>query len=269
MIKNLTCIECPKGCHLTVEIEGGQAIKVSGNQCPKGEKYAVSEVENPVRTLTSSVLAEGLALKMVPVRTDQPIPRDRVFEAMAAIKRLRLKGPVRVGEVVVANFLNLGVNLVVIRDAAQARPEGKTSSSSQKRFFVWLISGVLAVAAGTFTCQGVSAERLGVFENIPGPTLLSPTTDNIDLSGIDLLEFRWMKRRLPETDRFEFRLYKGYQTTADNVILKQDFSAYPFLIKIPVAQFDRDQVYSWSLRQVFDGGDRSDRSFASFKVIRK
>jgi len=117
MIKHLTCIECPKGCRLTLEVEEGKVLSVSGNQCPKGDVYGRSEIENPRRVLTSCVLADGLAVKMIPVRTSQPIPRERLFEAMEAVKSIRVSRPVRVGESVCDDFLGLeGVRLISTRD---------------------------------------------------------------------------------------------------------------------------------------------------------
>lgn len=118
MIKKLTCIECPKGCILSVEIENCRVVKVSGNECPKAEKYAAQEIENPMRILTSVVLAEGLELKMVPVRTDKPIPKSKIMEAMGEIKKMRLKNPVESGSVIVENFLNLGVSLLATRNVS-------------------------------------------------------------------------------------------------------------------------------------------------------
>ena len=118
MIKNLTCIECPKGCCLDVEVdEQGLVISVSGNECEKGGAYGRAEVENPMRILTSSVLAEGLVLKMIPVRTSGPISRDRIFEAMEEIKRIRVRKDVKAGESIADNFLNLGVGLISTRDS--------------------------------------------------------------------------------------------------------------------------------------------------------
>ena len=119
MIKRLTCIECPKGCLLSVEIEGARVLNVNGNECPKGGKYAVQEIESPMRVLTSAVLAEGLELKMVPVRTDKPIPKSRIMEAMDEIRKIRLKSPVRSGSIIIDNFLGLrGVNLISTRSVS-------------------------------------------------------------------------------------------------------------------------------------------------------
>ena len=116
MTRKIRCIECPKGCSLSVNIEDGKVVMVSGNECPKGKKHAISEVENPVRILTSSVASQGLALKMIPVRTDRPVPKAALQRAMEEIKRIRINQPVRVGTVIVENFLNLGINLIATRD---------------------------------------------------------------------------------------------------------------------------------------------------------
>lgn len=116
MIKRLICTECPKGCALSVEIENRRVIKVSGEECPKGEKYAASEAENPVRILTATVLTRGLSLKAVPARTDKPIPKARILEAMDKIKKIRIDKPIRIGDVIAKNFLGLEVNLVAARD---------------------------------------------------------------------------------------------------------------------------------------------------------
>jgi CxxC motif-containing protein len=116
VIKNITCIECPVGCSLKVDIENCRVVKVEGHKCPKGEKYAIAEVENPVRVLASTVLAQGLSVKMISVKTDVPIPKERIMEAMDEIKKIRVNKPVDVGEVIKDDLLGLGVKLVATRD---------------------------------------------------------------------------------------------------------------------------------------------------------
>jgi CxxC motif-containing protein len=116
MIKKLTCIECPKGCRLSVEIKNKKLISVEGNECIKGEKYAKCEVENPVRFITSTVFAKGLSLRMVPVRTDKPVPKSKIKKAMEQIRKTRITKPVKVGDVIIENLLNLRINLIASRE---------------------------------------------------------------------------------------------------------------------------------------------------------
>jgi len=115
MIKKMICIECPIGCVLEVDMDS-KPIRITGNKCPKGEEYAISEIENPQRILTSSVLTQGLALKMIPIKTDKPIPKKDLLKAMEVIKKIRLKKTVAVGDIVMKDLLGLGVNLVATRE---------------------------------------------------------------------------------------------------------------------------------------------------------
>jgi CxxC motif-containing protein len=122
MEKTLTCIECPKGCKLTVATDGSYVLSVTGNQCPKGEKYARQEVENPLRVLTTSVFCLGLDLKMLPVKTSGPIPKAKVLEVMPLVLKIRVKKSVKPGDVIQADFAGLGVDLVATRSAVKVSP---------------------------------------------------------------------------------------------------------------------------------------------------
>jgi len=115
MNRELPCIECPKGCRLSVDAEDGHVITLTGNQCPKGAIYGRQEIENPLRTLTTSVAAVGLELPMVPVRTSLPIPKSKLAEAMEAVRGIRLSRPIAIHETVVPQFLGLPVDLIATR----------------------------------------------------------------------------------------------------------------------------------------------------------
>ncbi|MFA4844013.1 MAG: DUF1667 domain-containing protein [Candidatus Margulisiibacteriota bacterium] len=117
MFRKITCIECPIGCQLEVNEEGGHVISVTGNKCDKGPVYAQQEIENPMRVLTTTVLAVGLEPKLVPVRTSRPIPKAKLMEAMAVIAKTRLTHPVKVGDVVIKDLLGLETDLLATRDS--------------------------------------------------------------------------------------------------------------------------------------------------------
>ncbi len=116
MTRNLTCIECPKGCSLSVDIENCRVAHVRGARCPRGIGYAAAEIENPVRVFTSTVPADGLPIRRVPVRTDRPIPKKDLFHAAEEVKRLVISSPVKAGDTVAENFLGLGVRLIATRE---------------------------------------------------------------------------------------------------------------------------------------------------------
>lgn len=113
MTRNLICINCPMGCELTVEVDDGKVISVSGNTCKRGEIYAESEISNPARTITTTVIsAEG---RPVPVRTVQPVPKDMIAECTAAIKAAEVHLPVKVGQVVIDDLLGTGSRVTVTK----------------------------------------------------------------------------------------------------------------------------------------------------------
>jgi CxxC motif-containing protein len=116
-VRDLTCIECPTGCTISVTVDGGHAIKVDGFGCRRGRDYAVAEVECPERVITTTVPALGLTLRMVPVRTARPIPRGLRDAAMREIRKARVCQPVRVGDVVLSDLLGLGVDVIATREA--------------------------------------------------------------------------------------------------------------------------------------------------------
>lgn len=112
MAKDMTCIICPRGCHLHIDDE----LNVTGNFCPRGAAYAKQEVTDPRRTLTSTVRCHSELLEVCPVKTIAPIPKGKVFEAMAEVNRVNLVPPVHIGDVVIRDIAGTGIDLVATRD---------------------------------------------------------------------------------------------------------------------------------------------------------
>jgi len=106
-------------------------------------------------------------------------------------------------------------------------------------------------------------------DSFPGPYLLSPVTDDIALNGQEVMEFKWERTDLPLTDHFNFKIYKGYCTFADNLIYKEDVSIDKYPITVPASLLEENQVYTWVLIQVYIDGRKTDKSFSSFKIIKK
>ncbi len=112
----LTCISCPLGCPLRVETdENGQVVSVTGNTCKRGEIYGRKEVTAPERVITSTVKVEGGTAPLVPVRTKTEIPKGKIWECMAAIRKATVKAPVKLGDVVIPNVAETGVDVVAAK----------------------------------------------------------------------------------------------------------------------------------------------------------
>ena len=107
----LVCINCPRGCNLNVENINGE-IKVTGNFCPRGEKYAISELTNPLRTLTTTVAIKSENYERLPVISSSPLPKDKVMKAIKALKNVEVKAPIKMGDVIVSNIIELGVDII-------------------------------------------------------------------------------------------------------------------------------------------------------------
>lgn len=113
-MKEVICTCCPKGCHLQVDENNG--YQVTGNACPNGVAYGKEELTHPTRILTSTVRAVGGLHPRCPVKTSQPVPKERMFEVMAALDGVVLQTPVRVGQVVVHDVCGTGVDIVATRN---------------------------------------------------------------------------------------------------------------------------------------------------------
>ena len=111
----LICICCPLGCRVTItKTEDGYDVK--GNTCPRGRDYAIAEMTAPTRMVTSSVPCNGGSDRMVSVKTDKPIAKHLIFEALETLKGVSVNAPVSEGDVVVENVLGTGVNFIATRE---------------------------------------------------------------------------------------------------------------------------------------------------------
>ncbi len=112
-MKNLICICCPQGCHLTVDEEND--FKVTGNTCKRGEQYGKQEIKDPQRTITSTVSVTGGKYVRCPVKTDKTISKSLMFEAMKTLNSLIIPAPVKLGQIIVKNVCGTGANFVSAR----------------------------------------------------------------------------------------------------------------------------------------------------------
>ena len=115
-MKELTCIVCPRGCRLKVD----DNMEVTGNACPRGKIYAINELTNPTRTITSSIRVSNRPYTLVSVKTDKPIPKDKMFEVMEEIDKLSIEAPTQSGQIVKANILGLDSNIIITKNIEQS-----------------------------------------------------------------------------------------------------------------------------------------------------
>ncbi len=110
MSRKLTCIICPRGCGISVNTK---TWEVTGNSCGKGEEYAINECRNPVRTVTAIVRVNNRKDTMASVKTESPVPKDKMLEVIKQLRKVQIQAPVAIGAVVLENVF--GTNIVVTK----------------------------------------------------------------------------------------------------------------------------------------------------------
>ena len=116
--KELICVSCPIGCAVTVTLDdNNEVVSVTGNTCKRGDSYARQECTHPERMLTSTVKVTGSRLPVVPVKSAKPVPKELLLDCMQEINRVTVQAPVHIGDVVLGNILNTGVDIVATNNA--------------------------------------------------------------------------------------------------------------------------------------------------------
>ena len=113
MTKNIICVACPMGCGITVELnDEGEILSVKGNTCKRGDAYARTECTNPVRSLTTTVKVEGGLGPVVPCKSAGAVPKGKIIECAEFLRGVTVKAPVAIGDVLVSNILDTGIDIV-------------------------------------------------------------------------------------------------------------------------------------------------------------
>lgn len=115
-MRELTCIGCPLGCQVRVEMDAGEVKNISGNTCPKGESYARREVTAPTRTVTTTIRVTGGVTAMASVKTKEEIPKDKIFDCIKALKNVTVEAPVHIQDVILDDVAGTGVAIIVTKE---------------------------------------------------------------------------------------------------------------------------------------------------------
>lgn len=119
--RELICIRCPLGCHLTVTLDKEEVISVSGNTCKRGAEYGAKECTHPTRIVTSTMAVENGTSPIVPCKTSADIPKDLIFSCMKEINQKTVTAPVAIGDILIENICNTGVAIVASGEVKSLR----------------------------------------------------------------------------------------------------------------------------------------------------
>ncbi|HZJ77626.1 MAG TPA: DUF1667 domain-containing protein [Clostridia bacterium] len=112
MKKDMVCVACPLGCNITVTVEDGDIKSITGNTCKRGEAYAINELTNPTRSLTTTVRVKGGVGPVVSVKSNGNIPKKFLLDSAKALRDVEVEAPVDIGDVVLADVFGTGVDIV-------------------------------------------------------------------------------------------------------------------------------------------------------------
>lgn len=112
MKKDMVCVACPLGCNITVTVEDGDIKSITGNTCKRGEAYAINELTNPTRSLTTTVRVKGGVDPVVSVKSNGNIPKKFLLDSAKALRDVEVEAPVDIGDVVLADVFGTGVDIV-------------------------------------------------------------------------------------------------------------------------------------------------------------
>lgn len=115
MHREFICIVCPNSCRIVVEYEGTKIKDIKGAKCPKGKDYVKNEITNPLRVFTGSILVEDGDFPLVSVKTTTPIPKKYLKKVGEITHRIKVKAPIKIGQVVASNLLGEKIDLIATR----------------------------------------------------------------------------------------------------------------------------------------------------------
>lgn len=112
-MKELTCIICPNGCSLSIDDE----LNVTGNLCPRGKQFAINEIKDPRRSITSTCKTVFKDIPVIAVRSDSEVKKDDVKKVIEEINKITIDKRLPIGEIVIKNVINSGVNIILSSNA--------------------------------------------------------------------------------------------------------------------------------------------------------
>lgn len=115
MVKEITCIGCPIGCRISAVLENGEIRSLSGYTCNVGKKYAQEELTAPKRMVTALMPVRGCR-QPLPVRTSQPIDKQKIVDCLNEIEGRSVTLPVHIGDVVLPSVCGSAVNIIATKE---------------------------------------------------------------------------------------------------------------------------------------------------------
>lgn len=117
--RELTCIGCPIGCSLLIELGENGELKVAGNNCKIGDSYGIKEFTNPTRVITTTVVVNNGDISQVSVKSEKDIEKGKIFNCLKALKNFSIDAPIAIGDIIYENIEGTGVNIIATKNVSK------------------------------------------------------------------------------------------------------------------------------------------------------
>ncbi|MEG1642097.1 MAG: DUF1667 domain-containing protein [Synergistaceae bacterium] len=117
--KEYTCIICPRSCKIKAKMTDDtppKFIEAEGYSCPRGLTWVKQEIEMPMRTFSTSVLVKNGDFIELSVRTARPVPLNKIFDVMAEIRKIKVKAPIAMGQIILKNPAGTDTDIIATRE---------------------------------------------------------------------------------------------------------------------------------------------------------
>lgn len=114
--REIICIICPLSCQIKIRVKNKKIVSLESNGCRRGKEYAEQEFYNPQRVLTTTIKVKNSdSSPLLPVRTDKPIPKEKLRECMQYLANIEVETPIEIGQIIASNILKTAVNIIATR----------------------------------------------------------------------------------------------------------------------------------------------------------
>ncbi|MFN3412270.1 MAG: DUF1667 domain-containing protein [Exilispira sp.] len=113
---DMICIQCPLGCKVKVQLDDdNKVLDITGFTCKNGKEYAMQEIVDPHRTITTSIKVIDGTSELVSVKTSKPVSKRLIFAIMDIIKNSSIHAPVEINQIIISNVANSGADIIATR----------------------------------------------------------------------------------------------------------------------------------------------------------
>jgi len=115
--KKIMCIICPMSCVINTSL--GNTEELSGARCPRGIEYALQELDNPLRTFSTSIPVVGGDRKRLSVKPLSYVPRHCIEAIIRELATTMVFAPIQAGDTVIANLNGTGMSLIALQSISR------------------------------------------------------------------------------------------------------------------------------------------------------